>query len=355
MKKIFMLLITAIFLTGCGSDKVEIPPSVDKFESGQQKFYDVGTFKVGADIKERMYVLDGAGTVELSKKDKIILTENLDGRRYMLLRDGESIKIDGDLKLYPVGYAPKVTLSDTPLKGLWQYKAGSDIQAGEYQVDGAGYVEVTTGTREDIGSATVTKQTLTAGQPVLVTVKADEYLILSDAIATFMKSTTQLAAEEKARFDEYRKNNQPANVKRVTDLNMTAEQFVGAYNKLAASYDVGIVSIGNMTAQNGGFQSRITPNLQFICTTDNNLIREVALICNLQTSDDLLTFIVGSELIVETLGVNHEESGELMKRLGLTPDKIINLTEITAVNGNVKYTVEKSGNIISLTATPKGL
>ena len=110
--------------------------------------YNVGQFKVGADIPAGEYLAVGEGYLELSKDSSgnimsIIFNDNFKGRHYIDARDGEYIKLVGALKLYPVADAPKLEISlDKIPEG--HYKIGVDIPAGEYKVttEGNGYYAV---------------------------------------------------------------------------------------------------------------------------------------------------------------------------------------------------------------------
>ena len=193
-----ILFIVAIFFGDDEKEEVQPPPAQtqvkipvqtpaeipQKTDSGN---YDVGQFKVGADIPAGEYLAIGEGYVELSKDSSgnimsIIFNDNFKGRHYIDAQDGEYIKLVGALKLYPVADAPKLEISlDKIPEG--HYKIGVDIPAGEYKVttEGNGYYAVKKSTRDKLFF--VTNAFMPESQSRYVTVSDGQYFQIKNSWA----------------------------------------------------------------------------------------------------------------------------------------------------------------------------
>lgn len=110
-----------------------------------------GQYKIGKDISAGEYLLIGDGYFEImpdSSGDisKIIVNDNFKNRRYVSVRNGEYLKVVGDIKIFSVDKAPKEIFNPAELSE-GQYKISDDIPAGEYKITANenedGYFEVT--------------------------------------------------------------------------------------------------------------------------------------------------------------------------------------------------------------------
>ena len=150
-----------------------------------------GMYKAGTDIQAGEYVIianddTGAGYIQITKDstgtlNSIIANENISGRTYVTVNDGEYLTVK-DAKTYPLDKAPKVdTSSGTLSDGM--YKAGVDIQPGEYKVNspGDGYVEVATNSRHTVNGI-ISNDNFSGDK--YVSVQNGQYLKISHATLT---------------------------------------------------------------------------------------------------------------------------------------------------------------------------
>jgi len=97
--------------------------------------YPAGQYKVGRDIPPGEYLAVGEGYIELTKSPTgdIMFNDNFKNYRYIEGRDGEYIRIDGVVRLFPVNSAAKIEV-DLNNVSEGQYKVGRDIPPGEYKL-----------------------------------------------------------------------------------------------------------------------------------------------------------------------------------------------------------------------------
>ena len=99
--------------------------------------YPSGQYKIGSDIPAGEYLAVGQGYIELNKEPNdlggVILNDNFVNYHYVEGRDGEYLRIQGNIKLYPVTADTKI---EVDLNNIDQgfYKVGRDIPAGEYKM-----------------------------------------------------------------------------------------------------------------------------------------------------------------------------------------------------------------------------
>ncbi len=136
-----------------------------------------GTYKIGTDLPagEYLFIADSMSYIEIASDstgsfESIIANDTVTGHRYITVKDGEYLKLQGG-KAYAVADAPSVV----PADGLYKdgmYKVGTDIPAGEYKVvvtSSMGYIEVSSGSRGTFD------QIITNDVPT-----ADTYITVSD-------------------------------------------------------------------------------------------------------------------------------------------------------------------------------
>ena len=176
------------------SSPVETPAPVKKEDNAEQKnYYTDGQYKVGTDIPAGEYLAIGTGYIELAadslgKNSSIIFNDNInEAQRYIEARDGEYLKISGNLKLYQEKDAPKLDTSNKVPAG--QYKVGLDIPAGEYKVstDGNGSAVVTKTSRGSKSNNTISHKYLQNSGSFYVTVENGQYLQLKNSEAQLVK------------------------------------------------------------------------------------------------------------------------------------------------------------------------
>ena len=153
-----------------------------------KNYFANGQFKVGVDLPAGEYLAVGTGYVEVAKSSSgdvfgILVNDNLiDEQRYVVVADGEYVKLMGDLKLYPANIAPKLDTSGKLQAG--QYKVGVDIRAGEYKIalGGGGYFALTKDTRH----AYVKNQFTNEGGQFYITVADGQYLQIKNGTGEFV-------------------------------------------------------------------------------------------------------------------------------------------------------------------------
>lgn len=156
-----------------------------------QNYFANGQFKVGVDLPAGEYVAVGTGYVEVSKASSgnvndILVNDNIiDARRYVVVNDGEYVKVMSDMKLYSLADAPKLNLNYSKLPAN-QYKVGVDIPAGEYKIllDAGGYVALTRDTRKNY----VGNQYAHNGGQFYATVAEGQYLQIKNGTGEYVGS-----------------------------------------------------------------------------------------------------------------------------------------------------------------------
>ena len=99
--------------------------------------YPAGQYKIGSDIPAGEYLAVGQGYIELNKEPNdlggVIFNDNFVNYHYVEGRDGEYLRTQGNIKLYPVTADTKI---EVDLNNIEQgfYKVGRDIPAGEYKM-----------------------------------------------------------------------------------------------------------------------------------------------------------------------------------------------------------------------------
>lgn len=154
-----------------------------------QNYFANGQFKVGVDLPAGEYLVVGTGYVEVAKSSSgsvydILVNDNIvDARRYVVVNDGEYVKLMSDMKLYSPADAPKLNLNFSKLPA-GQYKVGVDIPAGEYKIllDAGGYVALTRDTRKDY----VGNQYAHNGGQFYATVADGQYLQIKNGTGEFV-------------------------------------------------------------------------------------------------------------------------------------------------------------------------
>ena len=156
-----------------------------------QNYFANGQFKVGVDLPAGEYLAVGTGYVEVSKASSgnvndILVNDNIiDARRYVVVNDGEYVKVMSDMKLYSLADAPKLNLNYSKLPAN-QYKVGVDIPAGEYKIllDAGGYVALTRDTRKNY----VGNQYAHNGGQFYATVADGQYLQIKNGTGEYVGS-----------------------------------------------------------------------------------------------------------------------------------------------------------------------
>lgn len=156
-----------------------------------QNYFANGQFKVGVDLPAGEYVAIGTGYVEVAGSsaggvNSILVNDNIvDARRYVVVNDGEYVKLMSDMKLYSLADAPKLNLNYSKLPAN-QYKVGVDIPAGEYKIllDAGGYVALTRDTRRNYVGNHYTNE----GGQIYATVADGQYLQIKNGTGEFVGS-----------------------------------------------------------------------------------------------------------------------------------------------------------------------
>lgn len=156
-----------------------------------QNYFANGQFKVGVDLPAGEYVAIGTGYVEVAGSsaggvNSILVNDNIiDARRYVVVNDGEYVKVMSDMKLYSLADAPKLNLNYNKLPAN-QYKVGVDIPAGEYKIllDAGGYVALTRDTRRNY----VGNQYAHNGGQFYATVADGQYLQIKNGTGEYVGS-----------------------------------------------------------------------------------------------------------------------------------------------------------------------
>ena len=159
-----------------------------------QNYFANGQFKVGVDLPAGEYLAVGTGYVEVSKfsasgKNNILVNDNIvDARRYVVVNDGEYVKLMSDMKLYSLADAPKLNLNYSKLPAN-QYKVGVDIPAGEYKIllDAGGYVALTRDTRRNYVGNHYTNE----GGQIYATVADGQYLQIKNGTGEFVAAAAK--------------------------------------------------------------------------------------------------------------------------------------------------------------------
>ena len=154
-----------------------------------QNYFANGQFKVGVDLPAGEYLAVGTGYVEVAGSsaggtNNILINDNIvDARRYVVVNDGEYVKVMSDMKLYSLADAPKLNLNYSKLPAN-QYKVGVDIPAGEYKIllDAGGYVALTRDTRRNY----VGNQYAHNGGQFYATVADGQYLQIKNGTGEFV-------------------------------------------------------------------------------------------------------------------------------------------------------------------------
>jgi len=169
------ILLAAIFLTGSDDEKlpaeknqsqevqptvtIEVPaqivqvpqsdstPPANVSNLNPADGYPSGQYKIGSDIPAGEYLAVGQGYIELNKEPnglgKLIFNDNFENYFYAECRDGEYLRTQGNIKLYPVTADTKI---EVDLNNIEQgyYKVGRDIPAGEYKMalEAGGYFAI---------------------------------------------------------------------------------------------------------------------------------------------------------------------------------------------------------------------
>ncbi len=156
-----------------------------------QNYFANGQFKVGVDLPAGEYLAVGTGYVEVAGSsaggtNNILINDNIvDARRYVVVNEGEYVKVMSDMKLYSLADAPKLNLNYSKLPAN-QYKVGVDIPAGEYKIllDAGGYVALTRDTRRNY----VGNQYAHNGGQFYATVADGQYLQIKNGTGEFVGS-----------------------------------------------------------------------------------------------------------------------------------------------------------------------
>ena len=163
------------------------PPPPVKVEP--QNYFANGQFKGGVDLPAGEYLAVGTGYVEVAGsssgnvKDILVNDNIVDARRYVVVNDGEYVKVMSDMKLYSLANAPKIDTSNGKLPA-GQYKVGVDIPAGEYKIllDAGGYVALTRDTRKNF----VGNQYAHNGGQFYTTVADGQYLQIKNGTGEYV-------------------------------------------------------------------------------------------------------------------------------------------------------------------------
>ena len=146
-----------------------------------------GQYKFGLDLPAGEYLAVGDGYVELSHEPTSNQFFNITiiNHHYIEGRDGEYIKIDSRVKLYPVDKAPKFEFNPYEVVA-GQYKIGTDIPAGEYKVTakGNGHFTVYDNSHDN---RMINNAGLENGESRYLKVTEGQYLFLRNAQAALVK------------------------------------------------------------------------------------------------------------------------------------------------------------------------
>lgn len=136
-------------------------------------------------------------------------------------------------------------------------------------------------------------------------------------------------------------------VKKVTDLGMTFEQFKNAYNNNLNEFGLPIFNIYDAEFLTGDvknvYQCSFTENLSLMATVniDDVNLNSVILFVTPKNKDDLFGMLMIYGCIISTLNpeLSAEQRGDLLEELYIVPDKILQLKDTggRAIRGNVKY------------------
>lgn len=343
MVKIIALLLTAFLLLGCGNDKTaENPPSskTEQVANVAEKSFGNGQYKVGVDLPEGEYIAIGTGYVEVSTTpeggNSIVVNDNIvDAQRYVTARDGEYVKLTGEIKLYPSADAPKIKVDKNLPAG--QFKAGTDISAGEYKIalDAKGYFAVTKTTGNDY----VKNQFTNEGGTFYATVLDGQFLQIKNGTAEFVGEVQKPTAQPAP---------QPA---KVLNLGMTFGQFRDALNASIAAYipEFGWdVSAMNLTVgnQQDVFLHQFTDRIAILGTVEKSsgLMRGVVVMGLPQNQNDYDGALLAYSLVMATLSpeIGYGERGQLCGELRIFEDLPDTYAELrkqsySVVRGNVRY------------------
>lgn len=157
-----------------------------------QNYFANGQFKVGVDLPAGEYVAIGTGYVEVAASSSgnvkdILVNDNIENaRRYVVVNDGEYVKLMSDMKLYSLADAPKLDLNYYSKLPANQYKVGVDIPAGEYKIllDAGGYIALTRDTRKNY----VGNQYAHNGGQFYATVTDGQYLQIKNGTGEYVGS-----------------------------------------------------------------------------------------------------------------------------------------------------------------------
>ena len=109
--------------------------------------YPSGQYKIGSDIPAGEYLAIGQGYIELNREPTglgaLIFNDNFVNYHYVEGRDGEYLRTQGNIKLYPVTADTKIEVDINNIEQGY-YKVGRDIPAGEYKMalESGGYFAI---------------------------------------------------------------------------------------------------------------------------------------------------------------------------------------------------------------------
>lgn len=354
---IVIMVLLLMILVGCGNEKAEEKPLTETKTGAkvEEKFFTNGQYKVGVDLTAGEYIAIGTGYVEVATApegaDKIIVNDNIENaQRYVTAQDGQYIKVMGDIKLYPVASAPKIKADKNIPAG--QFKAGSDISAGEYKItlEPGGYFAITNTTGRDITKNQFTNE----GGTFYATVADGQYLQIKKGSGEFVGAANKPAPQPT-----------PAPAK-VVNLGMTLEQFKQIYRSNSLRITGKEFSIDNAQVKIGGvqdvFQSKVSDDVIVMGSIDkaNGLIKEVWVLCGLSDVEKITDGLIAYGIIMSILNpeLTTDQRGDLMIELKLMSERVTDLqdTPSKAMRGNIRY----SASIISvgalmMSASPKDL
>jgi len=129
----------------------------------------------------------GEGYIELTKSPTgdIMFNDNFKNYRYIEGRDGEYIRTNGDVRLFPVNSAAKIEV-DLNNVSEGQYKVGRDIPPGEYKLtlESGGYFAIF---RNAHDRSLVANGYVQQSQNRYVKVSDGQYLQIKKGVGTLIK------------------------------------------------------------------------------------------------------------------------------------------------------------------------
>ena len=357
-KGIVTVVILLILIIGQASKDKNTPPvaknapapKVEQAETG--KFFANGQFKVGTDLSAGEYIAVGTGYVEVSKSssggvDNILINDNIENaRRYVIANVGEYVKVTGDIKLYPLAYAPKIDTSGQLAAG--EYKVGTDIKSGEYKItlDAGGYYAVT----GDARRAIVRNQFTNEGGSYYATVSDGQYLQIKKGVSEYV-GAIETAEKPTPTPQPAPKSAPPPKPAKVLNLGMTFEQFKAAYDAKIAEYapetgwDVSASAL-TIGEKQDVFMWQFSERVALMGMVDKTtgLLKNLVVMSSPQNQTDYEAAMLAYGLAITVLNpeLNYGQRSELLEELHIFDalyDTFMDLKQrnFSAFRGNVKY------------------